>query len=244
MTLLRGYILISVLRGVGLALVVLVAVVTALDLVAQLNDIGTGSYDLVGAILYVALGTPRTVFSVLPAAALIGSLLALGNLAVHRELIVMRASGISSWQLLFSVGFAGLALAVLMVLLGESLAPSLSAYADEMRTRAMHEDIGVAEGKATWLREGDRIFSLRRHTGDAGYRGGVLLFEQGTVGLYAYGNGSVEYNGVQRLSIRGIPEAGLGYKIWKSAENSPSAMLCDWRCRYAPCMGSITFSIT
>jgi lipopolysaccharide export system permease protein len=179
MTLLRGYILISVLRGVGLALVVLVAVVTALDLVAQLNDIGTGSYDLVGAILYVALGTPRTVFSVLPAAALIGSLLALGNLAVHRELIVMRASGISSWQLLFSVGFAGLALAVLMVLLGESLAPSLSAYADEMRTRAMHEDIGVAEGKATWLREGDRIFSLRRHTGDAGYRGGVLLFELG-----------------------------------------------------------------
>jgi lipopolysaccharide export system permease protein len=151
---------------------------TGFDLVAQLNDI-KGSYDLSAAILYVILGTPRTIFSVLPAAALIGSLLALGNLAVHRELIVMRASGISSWQLLFSVGLAGFALSVLMVLLGESLAPSLSAYADEMRTRAMREDVGKAEGKATWLKDGDRVFSLRRQTGDSGYRGGVLLFELG-----------------------------------------------------------------
>jgi lipopolysaccharide export system permease protein len=178
MTLLRGYIVMSVLRGVGLALAVLVAVMTGFDLVAQLKDVGVGSYDLSAAIFYVVLGTPRTVFSVLPAAALIGSLLALGNLAVHRELIVMRASGISSWQLLFSVGLAGFALSVLMVLLGESLAPSLSAYADEMRTRAMRA-VGTAEGKATWLKDGDRIFSLRRQTGELGYRGGVLLFDLG-----------------------------------------------------------------
>jgi lipopolysaccharide export system permease protein len=179
MTLLRGYIVTSVLRGVALALAVLVAVMTAFDLVAQLKDVGTGSYDLSAAILYVLLGTPRTIFSVLPAAALIGSLLALGNLAVHRELVVMRASGISSWQLLLSVALAGLALAVLMGLLGESLAPSLSAYADEMRTRTMREDSHVGEGKATWLKDGDRIFSLRRQTGDLGYRGGVLLFDLG-----------------------------------------------------------------
>jgi lipopolysaccharide export system permease protein len=178
MTLLRGYIVMSVLRGVGLALAVLVAVMTGFDLVAQLKDVGVGSYTLSGAIFYVVLGTPRTIFSVLPAAALIGSLLALGNLAVHRELIVMRASGISSWQLLFSVGLAGFALSVFMVLLGESLAPSLSAYADETRTRAMRA-VGTAEGKATWLKDGDRIFSLRRQTGDFSYRGGVLLFDLG-----------------------------------------------------------------
>ena len=66
-----------------------------------------------------------------------------------------------------------------MVLLGESLAPSLGAYASEMRTRAMHEDVAVADGQSTWLREGDRIVSLRRQAGDFGYGGGVLLFELG-----------------------------------------------------------------
>jgi lipopolysaccharide export system permease protein len=127
----------------------------------------------------VLLRIPRTIFSTLPAAALIGSLLSLGNLAVHRELVVMRASGISSWQLLSSVGLAGFGLAVLMVLLGESLAPSLGAYASEMRTQALHEDVAVGGGQATWLRDGERIVSLRRQAGDLGYGGGVLLFELG-----------------------------------------------------------------
>jgi len=118
-------------------------------------------------------------FTTLPIAALIGGLLSLGNLAVHRELVVMRASGVSSWQLLSAVGLAGLGLAVLMVLLGESLAPSLGAYASEMRTRALHDDIALADGQATWLRDGDRVVSLRRQAGDLGYGGGVLMFELG-----------------------------------------------------------------
>jgi lipopolysaccharide export system permease protein len=66
-----------------------------------------------------------------------------------------------------------------MVLLGESLAPSLGAYASELRTRSMHEDLAVSNGQATWLREGDRIVSLRRAAGALGYGGGVLLFELG-----------------------------------------------------------------
>jgi hypothetical protein len=36
--------------------------------------------------------------------------------------------------------------------------------------------------------------------------------------FYVYGNGYAEYNAIQRLSIRGIPEAGVGYKFWKSEE--------------------------
>ncbi len=86
------------------------------------------------------LRLPRKIFDTLPAAALIGSLLSLGNLAVHRELVVMRASGISSLQLLGTVGLAGIGLAVLMALLGESLAPSLAGYANEMRTQALQPE--------------------------------------------------------------------------------------------------------
>ena len=36
--------------------------------------------------------------------------------------------------------------------------------------------------------------------------------------FFGYGNGYTEYNAIQRLSIRAIPEAGVGYKIWKSDE--------------------------
>lgn len=179
MTLLRGYIVKAVFRGVLTVLAVLVAVTSAIELVGQLNDVGTGDYSLQAALAYVGLRVPRTIFTTLPIAALIGALLSLGNMAVHRELVVMRASGVSSWQLLSAVGLAGFMLAVLMVLLGESLAPSLGAYASEMRTRALHDSLAVADGQSTWLREGDRIVSLRRQAGDLGYGGGVLLFELG-----------------------------------------------------------------
>lgn len=179
MTLLRTYLVLAVLRGVATVLGVLVVVTAAIELVGQLNDVGTGDYGLQAALSFVGLRVPRTIFVTLPIAALIGALLSLGNLAVHRELVVMRASGVSSWQILSAVGLAGFALAVLMVLLGESLAPSLGAYANELRTRAMHEELAVGNGQATWLREGDRIVSLRRAAGDFGYGGGVLLFELG-----------------------------------------------------------------
>jgi lipopolysaccharide export system permease protein len=179
MTLLRGYLVMAVFRGVATVLGVLVVVTSAIELVGQLNDVGTGNYDLQAALTFIGLRVPRTIFNTLPIAALIGGLLSLGNLAVHRELVVMRASGVSSWQLLSAVGLAGFALAVLMVLLGESLAPSLGAYASEMRTSALHEDFDLADGQATWLRDGDRVVSLRRQAGDLGYGGGVLLFELG-----------------------------------------------------------------
>lgn len=179
MTLLRTYLIMAVLRGVGLVMAVLVAVTSVIELVSQLNDVGTGDYDLLAALTYVGLRVPRMVFTTLPIGALIGALLALGNLAVHRELIVMRASGVSSLQLISAVGLAGLVLAAVMVALGESLAPSLGAYASEMRTRAMNEEVAVGNRQATWLREGDRIVSLRRQAGDLGYGGGVLLFELG-----------------------------------------------------------------
>jgi len=179
MTLLRAYLVSAVLRGVATVLAVLVAVTCAIEFVGQLNDVGTGDYGLQSALTYIGLRIPRTVFVTLPIAALIGALLSLGNLAAHRELIVMRASGVSSWQMLSAVGLAGLVLAVLMVLLGERLAPSLGAYSSEMRTRLMHEEIAVAKGQATWLREGDRIVNLRRQAGDLGYGGGVLVFDLG-----------------------------------------------------------------
>jgi lipopolysaccharide export system permease protein len=179
MTLLRGYLVMAVFRGVASVLAVLVVVTSAIEFVGQLNDVGTGDYDLQAALMYVGLRIPRTIFITLPIAALIGGLLSLGNLAVHRELIVMRASGVSSWQLLSAVGLAGFTLAVLMVLLGESLAPSLGAYASELRTRSLHDEIAVAKGQATWLRDGNRIVSLRRQAGDIGYGGGVLMFVLG-----------------------------------------------------------------
>ena len=176
MNLLDRYVAVAVLKGVAMVMFVLLSVGTFIDFMGQLDDVGTAQYDLRVAVTYVALRVPRMIFQLLPAAALIGALFGLGNLAVHRELVVMRASGVSRLRLMGSVAVAGCVLMVIMAVLGESLAPSLGAYAREVRAEAMLDTEDLADGSSTWLKDGDRIVNFRREANGLAF-GGVYLFE-------------------------------------------------------------------
>ena len=79
MNLLDRYIVISVLKGVALVVSVLLGIVTFVELVGQLDDMGTSNYGLEDAIIYVAFRIPRLLFLMLPAAALLGALLLLAG---------------------------------------------------------------------------------------------------------------------------------------------------------------------
>jgi len=178
MNLLVSYIVRAILRATGLVALVLVAVASVVEFVGQLSDVGVANYGLPQALEYVALRIPHKLFDVLPAAALIGSLLGLGNLAVHREIVVMRASGISQYRLIAAAGAAGAVLLVVMWLLGESLAPSLGDYARRARTDALIEGVDTASARSSWFRDGDRLFNLRYPApGDASGRR-VSVFER------------------------------------------------------------------
>ena len=83
MNLLDRYIASVILKGVASVVLVLLAVVTAVEFVGQLDDIGTAQYRMSDAFAYVALRIPRSILQMLPAAALLGALLSLGNLAVQ-----------------------------------------------------------------------------------------------------------------------------------------------------------------
>jgi lipopolysaccharide export system permease protein len=176
MNLIDRYIAVSVLKGVLIVVLVLLGIVTFVELVGQLDDIGTSNYQLRDALTYVAFRIPRLIFLMLPAAALLGALLSLGNMAVHHELTVMRTSGVSRLRLLCSVGIAGFALSVIMALLGDSFAPSLDAYGRQLRAQAMLDESSLANARAIWLKEGDSIFSFRPGVDGLGF-GGVYLFE-------------------------------------------------------------------
>lgn len=174
---LAKYIITGVLKGTTMVVVALVTVGSVIEFVGQLDDVGIASYGIQEALLYIALRMPHKIFDVLPAAALLGSLLSLGNMAVHRELVVMRTSGVSQYRLLGAVGAAGVVLLVVMLLLGESLAPSLGAYARTMRAEALLEDVDTASARSTWFKDGNRIFNLRRPRNGGEFDLAVRVFE-------------------------------------------------------------------
>ena len=177
MNLLASNIVRAILKATAIVALVLVTVTSVVEFVGQLDDVGVASYGLREAVLYVALRIPHKLFDVLPAAALIGSLLGLGNLAVHRELVVMRASGVSQYRLVAAAGAAGVVLLVVMWLLGESLAPSLGDFARRTRAEALVPEVDTSSARSTWLREGDRIFNLRGPAqGEASFQS-ITVFE-------------------------------------------------------------------
>jgi lipopolysaccharide export system permease protein len=176
MGVLGRYIVRTVLAYTMLVMLVLVALGALFLFIGQQDDIGTGSYTAAQALLFVALNLPSYLFQLLPVAGLIGALLGLGNLARGSELVVMRASGVTTLRFCVWLGTAGLLLAGLMFVVGEYVAPPLGQYARQMKVFAKFEDFSLAGNRGTWVRDSDTIISVNQQSASTRF-GGIKVFQ-------------------------------------------------------------------
>ena len=116
MTLLDRYIQVTTAKTLVLVSAGLTSLFSLLELVNQLHDVGKGQYRLIDAMAYALLTAPATLLQLMPASMLLAALFALGGLANHNELTVMRAAGVSPRLIVGSVfKVAGLVLVVLFL---------------------------------------------------------------------------------------------------------------------------------
>lgn len=175
MPILSGYVVRTILGYTALVMLVLLALGALFLFIGQQDDIGTGGYTATQALLFVALNLPSYLFQLLPVGALIGALLGLGNLARGSELVVMRASGVTTARFCAWLAVAGMILAVLMVALGEFVAPPLEKYARQLKVFSKYSEFSFAGNRGTWVRDGDMIISVEQQSADTRY-GGVKVF--------------------------------------------------------------------
>jgi lipopolysaccharide export LptBFGC system permease protein LptF len=154
---------------------VLIALGSLFLFIGQQDDIGTGGYTVREAAIFVALNLPTYIAQLLPVAALIGTLLGLGHLAKGSELVVMRASGISTLQFSRWLAVAGAILAVAMVLVSEFVAPPLENYAQQLKVFSKYDEFSFAGDRGAWVRDGDTIISVEKQSASALY-GGIHIF--------------------------------------------------------------------
>lgn len=155
------YLATAVLQGVAVALLALVGIAFLLTMLSQLHNIGTGHFTMGTAFFYAALTMPQTAYDMLPVATLIGAVFALGALASHQELMIMRASGASLFRLARSLSWAGLLLAVLAVVLGEFIAPPAKREAETVRAQKLYAQINAVGPGGVWLKAGADIVQVR-----------------------------------------------------------------------------------
>jgi lipopolysaccharide export system permease protein len=174
-SILSRYVIRSV-RGTTLLVMLVLLVLSGLYLfITQQDEIGVGTYTLTDALLFVGLNLPKYAFDMLPIAALIGALLALGNLARSMELIVVRAAGVSVVRVGLWVAGAGVILMVVTGVLGELIAPQMEQYGRRMKTFEKYHDYSLAGNRSAWAKDGNTIVSVGQQSGDNRY-GGVYVF--------------------------------------------------------------------
>src|SRR5690606_3958106 len=129
---------------------VLVGLDLMLALVDELGDTGKGDYGFFSALTYIAHTIPRRAYMMFPTSAVIGPLLALGQLAAPSGLTALRALGTSRKRLSVSVAVPLALITMLMMVNAETLAPWAQRSADLMKTAARSKDMIVAQYSGLW----------------------------------------------------------------------------------------------
>ena len=162
MNVLERYIGKTILSAIFLTLFLLVGLGAIIKFVEEFKAVGKGSYDALLAAYYTFLTIPRDVETFFPIAALLGSLLGLGNLASRSELVVMQASGFSRFRIGLAVMKTAVPLILFTMIIGEWGVPQTEQYARDMRSVAQSGGSMLSTSGGFWARDGENFVYIRR----------------------------------------------------------------------------------
>lgn len=132
-------------------LLVLAGLEIFIEFVHEFPDIGVGNYGWLQTLHYVPMLLPQDLYLLFPMAGLIGSLIGLGVLASHSELILMRVSGMSLKSIVLVVLKTALLLLIIMAVVGEGVAPISQHKARVYKSVAMSKGQALFTKRGIWM---------------------------------------------------------------------------------------------
>jgi len=162
--------------SVTLVLVAFLFLFAFFDFIHELESVGQGGYKLQYAVLYVLLTIPGRVYELAPVAVLIGSLYSLTLLARQSEITVLRASGLSTANILIGLAKLGLAFALLTFIFGEFVAPPAERMAQQFRMKAMSAMVGQEFRSGLWVKDENSFINVQAVQHDSRLKG-VRIYE-------------------------------------------------------------------
>ncbi len=171
MTLLARYLAGQVLVASGFVLLALMVLFAFFDVMQELGSLGRNDYGLGQAVVVVALNVPGHLYEILPVAALIGTLFALSRLVGNSEYAVMRVSGLSNWRVAGYFALIGVLLSLLVLVLGEYVAPWSEQAAQRYKLLATRSVVAQQFRSGLWVKDGSAFINVREVMPDNTLRG-------------------------------------------------------------------------
>jgi lipopolysaccharide export system permease protein len=193
----RHYLAHEIYRSCTVVLLALLGLFTFFSLIEELDNLN-GTFTMLALFYLQALAIPARLYDLLPIGLLIGSILALANLAQRNELIILRVSGVSHLKLIAMLWLITLPLMLGAAVLSEWLTPLAELKNSEVTLRLQGHSLGGRLESGYWFKE---------PTKDQGLR---------TINIATlYGDGKVEgitlYEFDKNLELLALSQAKRGY---------------------------------
>ncbi|ABL99004.1 LPS export ABC transporter permease LptG [Shewanella amazonensis] len=176
MSILDWYIARVLISTSSLCLLVLTGLSGIIKWVDQLRLVGRGSYTMMDAGVYVLFLIPRDIEMFFPMAVLLGALIGLGMMAANSELVVMQASGQSRLQITVSAMKTAVPLMLLVMALGEWVAPAAEQRANELKATMISGGSLIKSHRGIWAKDGDLFVNIGE-VSDINTLGNITLYE-------------------------------------------------------------------
>lgn len=149
----------------GLMTLIFTGVQLFIGLLSDMGDLGQRGYQLLDSLHFVLLNLPLNVYVMFPNIALLGTLLALGSLASHSELTILRVSGLSIAQIARMVLTTAVVIVFFASAIGEALAPNLSSYAQKVKLSVQTQGQLFSNQHGIWLRQNNQFIHIGTNYG-------------------------------------------------------------------------------
>ena len=167
MKILNKYLLKEIVGNVLMVMLALIAMFSFFDLIQELDALGKGSYGLGKILLFVLLSAPGHVYDVMPVAVLVGCMFSLGQLARYSELVVLRVSGLSIFDIAVLLLKIGAIFTVITFLIGELITPISEKVAQRMRIKATDSVVAQEFRSGLWVKDGNSFVNVEEVLPDA-----------------------------------------------------------------------------
>ena len=150
-----------------MVMLALIAMFSFFDLIQELDALGKGSYGLGKILLFVLLSAPGHVYDVMPVAVLVGCMYSLGQLARYSELVVLRVSGLSIFDIAVLLLKIGAIFTIITFLIGELVTPFSEKTAQRMRIKATDSVVAQEFRSGLWVKDGNSFINVEEVLPDA-----------------------------------------------------------------------------
>jgi lipopolysaccharide export system permease protein len=208
MKILNKYLLKEIVSNVLMVMLALIAMFSFFDLIQELDALGKGSYGLGKILLFVLLSAPGHVYDVMPVAVLVGCMYSLGQFARYSELVVLRVSGLSIFNIAVLLLKIGAIFTIITFLIGELVTPFSEKTAQRMRIKATDSVVAQEFRSGLWVKDGNSFINVEEVLPDA-----TLL----NIHIFDFDNNA------KLISTRNAKVGEFKHRSWKLKEVSDTS---------------------